>query len=69
MSDFCKNCEYNVKEKYNTDSCSYNYLYWNFVDEQKETFAKTRQSFVLKNLEKIDLEKIKFQIKKSEKNT
>ena len=69
MSDFCKKCEYNVKEKYSEDSCSFNYLYWNFVDEQKDTFWKTRQSFVLKNLEKIDLEKIKFQIKKSEKNT
>lgn len=59
MSDFCKNCEYNIKEKYDDNSCPFNYLYWNFVDENKEIFKKTRQPFIVKNLEKIDIEKIK----------
>ena len=67
MSDFCKNCEYNLKEKYRENACPFNFLYWNFVNNQKETFAKTRQSFVLKNLEKIDIEKIKKRIKKVKK--
>lgn len=59
MSDYCKNCIYNPKEKYTDTSCPYNYLYWNFVDDQKEVFQKGRQQFVLKNLEKIDIQKIK----------
>lgn len=59
MSDFCKNCEYNIKEKYEYDSCPFNYMYWNFVDENKEIFKKTRQPFIVKNLEKIDIKKIK----------
>lgn len=59
MSDFCGNCEYNVKNKYEPDSCPFNYLYWNFIFDQKDTFRKTRQNFVLKNLEKIDIDKIK----------
>lgn len=59
MSDFCKNCKYNVKNKYETDSCPFNFLYWNFVDKNKEIFQKTRQPFVVKNLEKIDIEIIK----------
>jgi len=67
MSDFCKNCEYNVKEKYSEDACPFNFLYWNFVDNQKETFWKTRQNFVLKNLEKINLEEIKKRMKKVKK--
>jgi len=58
MSDFCKNCKYNVKNKYELDSCPFNFLYWNFVDENKEIFQKTRQPFVVKNLEKIDIKNI-----------
>jgi len=59
MSDFCTNCEYNVKNKYETDSCPFNYLYWSFVSENIDTFKKTRQPFVVKNLEKIDIEAVK----------
>ncbi len=59
MSDFCTNCQYNVKTKYETDSCPFNYLYWDFVDNNKEIFKKTRQPFVVKNLEKVDIEVIK----------
>jgi deoxyribodipyrimidine photolyase-related protein len=58
MSDYCKNCTLNIKTKYEKDSCSFNYLYWNFVSEHKEVFQKTRQPFVVKNLEKVDIEKI-----------
>lgn len=67
MSDFCTNCEYNVKNKYETDSCPFNFLYWNFVNDNKEIFKATRQPFVVKNLEKIDIEKIK-QIKEKFKS-
>jgi deoxyribodipyrimidine photolyase-related protein len=58
MSNYCKNCTLNIKTKYEKDSCSFNYLYWNFVSEHKEVFQKTRQPFVVKNLEKVDIEKI-----------
>ena len=30
MSDYCKNCEYDVKAKNGKDACPFNYLYWNF---------------------------------------
>ena len=59
MSDYCKDCKYNPKEKYTDDACPYNYLYWNFVSDNKETFEKGRQQFVVKNLEKIDVDKIR----------
>ncbi len=58
MSDYCKNCKYNPKEKYTEDACPFNYLYWNFVHDNKSTFEKWRQQFVVRNLEKIDREKI-----------
>ena len=59
MSDYCKGCKYNHKEKYTDDACPFNYLYWNFVSDNKETFEKGRQQFVVNNLKKIDIEKIR----------
>jgi len=61
MSNYCKNCVYNPKEKYTDDACPFNYLYWNFVYDNKKIFETTRQPFIVRNLEKIDIEKIKQQ--------
>ena len=58
MSDYCKGCQYDYKEKYSENACPYNYLYWNFVDENKTVFEKSRSHFVLKNLQKIDIDTI-----------
>lgn len=30
MSDYCKNCRYNVREKTGENACPFNYLYWDF---------------------------------------
>lgn len=38
MSDYCKNCEYSVTKKTGENACPFNYLYWNFVDKQRDTF-------------------------------
>lgn len=38
MSDYCKNCHYNVTDKTGSRACPFNYLYWNFVDRQRDTF-------------------------------
>ncbi|MDZ7756903.1 cryptochrome/photolyase family protein [Rhodohalobacter sp.] len=38
MGDYCKNCEYSVTKKTGEKACPFNYLYWNFVDKQRETF-------------------------------
>ena len=63
MSDYCKNCHYNPKEKYTENACPFNYLYWNFVADNKTAFEK-RQPFIVKNLTKIDLEKVREQKEK-----
>lgn len=57
MSDYYKNSQHNYKEKYSDDACPFNYLYWCFVADNKETFEKGRQQFVVRNLEKIDIER------------
>ncbi|HKL15849.1 MAG TPA: hypothetical protein VJ915_09465, partial [Balneolaceae bacterium] len=32
------NCEYSVTKKTGEKACPFNYLYWNFVDKQRDTF-------------------------------
>ena len=31
MSNYCKGCRFNVKEKNGPDACPFNYLYWDFL--------------------------------------
>lgn len=38
MSDYCKQCPYSVTKKTGEKACPFNYLYWNFVDKQRDTF-------------------------------
>ena len=35
MSDFCKGCRYDVKARNGEDACPFNYLYWNFLEENR----------------------------------
>ena len=53
MSDYCNQCSYSVKEKTGNKACPMNYLYWNFIDQQRETFSKSgRASFMVKTFDK-----------------
>ena len=38
MSDYCKSCKYNVKEKTGENACPFNYLYWNFLMKHENKF-------------------------------
>jgi deoxyribodipyrimidine photolyase-related protein len=59
MSNYCKNCSYNVKEKNGVDACPFNYLYWNFLIKNKAVLNKNyRMIFIYKVLEKFDEKKI-----------
>lgn len=52
MSDYCKDCTYNVDNKTGENACPFNYLYWNFVDEQREFFEQSgRNSFMVNMFE------------------
>jgi len=55
MSDYCKNCRYNVKEKLGEDACPLNSLYWNFIDQHYELLAANhRKSFPVRNWDKLE---------------
>lgn len=57
MSDYCKHCEYKISKKTGEDACPFNYLYWNFIDKQRETFTQNgRANFMVNMFDKRDEE-------------
>ena len=59
MSNYCKNCKYNIKEKEHPNGCPFNYLYWNFLLENEKVFKKNpRMKFPYMTLSKFDKAKI-----------
>jgi len=40
MSDYCKSCHYQVKQKAGEGSCPFNSLYWHFIDRNKKRLEK-----------------------------
>ncbi|MFN3925928.1 MAG: cryptochrome/photolyase family protein [Pseudanabaenaceae cyanobacterium] len=40
MSDCCSKCYFNVKAKTGDSACPFNYLYWHFVDQQRDSFLE-----------------------------
>ncbi len=40
MSDYCKHCHYDVKQKSTASACPFNSLYWGFMIRHREVLAK-----------------------------
>ncbi|WP_414546018.1 cryptochrome/photolyase family protein [Nostoc sp. CCY0012] len=59
MSDYCKSCVYNHKERIGENACPFNFFYWNFLDKHRHKLqTQGRMSFILKNLDKMSAEEI-----------
>jgi deoxyribodipyrimidine photolyase-related protein len=57
MSNYCKGCHYDVKERLGESACPFNTLYWDFLIRHKEAFSRnTRMALAYKNLDKISPE-------------
>ena len=68
MSTYCKNCQYNIKEKIGENACPFNYLYWTFLNEHKELFKNNpRMNMMINLLNKIDNKTLE-NMKKSKKD-
>lgn len=50
MSDHCRNCTYDVKQKTGEKACPFNYLYWNFVDTYRQDFAENGRVSLMANM-------------------
>jgi len=58
MSNYCKNCSYNVTKKNGSNACSFNYLYWNFlVKNRKKLESNHRISMMYKTYDRMDEDK------------
>lgn len=58
MSNYCKKCEFKVHKKEGKDACPFNYLYWNFIIENKDRLAKNqRMALIYKRLRDMPTEK------------
>lgn len=67
MSDYCRQCHYNVKDKLGDQACPFNTLYWNFVHEHRELLQKNqRMSMIYRSWEKIKHEERQQIIKKAQ---
>ncbi|MFN1835180.1 cryptochrome/photolyase family protein [Balneola sp. MJW-20] len=50
MSNYCRSCEYSITKKTGENACPFNYLYWNFIDKQRETFSQNGRSNFMVNM-------------------
>lgn len=54
MSNYCKDCRYDVKQRIGEHACPFNSLYWNFLDTHREKFKDNqRMTMMLALLDKI----------------
>lgn len=59
MSNYCENCHYDVKQKVGARACPFNYLYWNFVNQNKQFLSNNqRMRMIYTTLEKMSEQKI-----------
>ena len=55
MSNFCKSCHYDVKQRIGEKACPFNFLYWDFLARHRELLKDNRRlTFAYKNLARID---------------
>ena len=48
MSNYCADCRYDVRKKTGEDACPFNYLYWNFIERERDTISENgRMSFMV----------------------
>jgi deoxyribodipyrimidine photolyase-related protein len=43
MSDFCRGCAYDVRQKTGPQACPFNYLYWAFLIRNEKTLSRNRR--------------------------
>ena len=49
MSNYCENCKYSVSEKDGSQACPFNYLYWYFLDLNRDKLEKNNRLRMIYN--------------------
>ena len=59
MSDYCDHCAYDVKKKDGPKACPFNYLYWNFMIENRDALAgNPRMAVMYRSLDRMTPERV-----------
>lgn len=54
MSDYCRGCRYNVKEKTGPDACPFNSLYWDFMARNRDVLGRNpRLGMIYKSMDRM----------------
>ena len=63
MSNYCKNCQFNVKEKFGDKACPFNVFYWDFLLRHEEKWDKNnRMKLMMTHVKRMSTDqKIKIQ--------
>ncbi|GAB4166539.1 MAG: cryptochrome/photolyase family protein [Rickettsiaceae bacterium] len=68
MSNYCKNCSFKVNKKNGQGACPFNYLYWNFLVQNRSKLGKNpRISMIYRTYDKMSEERKK-EIKSDSQN-
>lgn len=55
MSDYCRNCRFDPKQKTGEDACPFNFLYWDFLMRNRDELAENpRMKLAYRNLDRLD---------------
>ena len=58
MSDYCRDCRYQVKQSSGETACPFNYLYWDFMERSRDSLGQNpRMGMIYRTLDKMDAEK------------
>jgi deoxyribodipyrimidine photolyase-related protein len=67
MSDYCKQCHFNPKEKTGELACPFNALYWNFLVKKRAVLAANqRMSLMYRILDKKPVEELSAHVERAE---
>ena len=59
MSDYCRHCRYNVRKASDPEACPFNYLYWNFLAENRKKLEHhPRMAMMYRTLDRMQNDKI-----------
>jgi deoxyribodipyrimidine photolyase-related protein len=59
MSNYCRNCSYKVSQKNGASACPFNYLYWNFLIDNRDVLGNNaRLGMIYRSLDRMGDEKI-----------
>ena len=60
MSDYCKNCHYDFKQRTGKKACPFNFFYWDFLSRHQERLKNLgRMNLVLSHLKRMEAEELK----------